>query len=92
MNIKITVGVSPYVLSIEDTSIILDGETQFFSQHTSPLVTANNIVCTQAVYDAIKSTVGTMNAPALIANATAAQYPNRQNVYIENGSLKLVSA
>ena len=92
MNVKITIGASPYLLSIEDKSVIMPGETVFISMHTSPLVTAHELVCTQTVFDAIKDKVGTINAPALIANVNAQQAPNRQNVYIENGSLKLISA
>lgn len=92
MDVKITIGVSPYILSAEDKSVIAEGQTEFKSQHTSPLVTAHEVVCTTTVFNTIKDTVGTLNAPALIANSGAATIPNRVNCYIENGSLKIKAA
>ncbi|MFD2521378.1 hypothetical protein [Emticicia soli] len=92
MNVKITIGVSPYILSAEDKSVIAEGQTAFISMHTSPLVTAHDLVCTESVFNAIKDTVGTINAPALIANSSAPTIPNRVNCYIENGSLKIKAA
>lgn len=94
MNIHFTKGNrpnKPFIMSVEDKSILPEGETQFQSQHTSPLVSRYDCVCTQQVYDAIKDNVGTLEAPALIANALSQPYPDRQNVYIENGSLNLLA-
>lgn len=91
MDIKITVGISPYILSVEDKSVLMEGQTQFVSQHNSPLVTAHNLVCTQQVFNQIKDTVGTISAPALIASVNATPVANRVNCYIENGSLKVLA-
>lgn len=93
MLIYITVGVSPYLLSIEDKSVLLEGQTEFQTTQTSPFVTGYDASCTKIVYDAIVDKVGTIEAPAFHANkiiAETAPYEGRQNCYIENGSLKLV--
>jgi hypothetical protein len=92
MNAYITTGVSPFILSIEDKAVIPPGQTEWQTAHTSPFVSGQSVVCTQAVFDQIKDKVGTFNAPALIANSSATPYAGRQNCYIENGSLKLLPA
>ena len=91
MNIYITTGVSPFILSVEDKSIIPEGETEWKTTQTSPFVTGQSLVCQQEVFNQIKDKVGTSQAPALIASATATQYPNRINCYVENGSLKITA-
>ena len=91
MDVYITLGVSPFILSIEDKAVIAEGQTEWKSNHTSPLVTGQSLVCTQQVFNQIKDKVGTMQAPALLANSGATPYPNRQNCYTENGSLKLLA-
>lgn len=92
MYIYFTTGVSPFLLSIEDKSVIEEGQTEWHTTQTSQFVTGTHAVCTPQVFDAIKDKVGTMQAPALIANASATPVPNRPNVYVENGSLKLLAA
>jgi len=91
MNVYITLGVSPFILSIEDKAVIPDGQTVWESNQTSPLVTGQHLVCTQEVFNQIKDKVGTMQAPALLPNSGATPYPNRQNCHVENGSLKLLA-
>lgn len=91
MDAYITTGVSPHILSIEDKSVLIGEQTQWTTTQTSPFVTGQHVVCTKQVFDAIKDKVGTMQAPALIANAGATSYPNRLNCYVENGSLKIVA-
>ncbi|WP_337045448.1 hypothetical protein [Emticicia sp. 17c] len=91
MNIYITTGVSPFILSVEDKAILQEGQTEWQTSQTSPLVTGQHLTCTQAVFNAIKDVVGTMQAPALIANASATPYANRLNCYVENGSLKVLA-
>lgn len=91
MNVYLTIGVSPFLLSIEDKSVLLEGQNSFVSQNQSRFVTGHDVTCTKAVFDEIKDLVGTENAPALIADAVAPVHQGRKNCYIENGSLKLVS-
>lgn len=91
MNVYITTSVSGNLLSIEDKAVPYWWQTQWETINTSPLVTGTNAVCTQQVFDAIDEKVGTMQAPALIANSSATPVPNRLNVYLENGSLKLLA-
>lgn len=94
MNVYITKGFSPFLLSIEDKSVLMEGQTEFVSQHQSRFVTGTDCTCTVSVFDSIKDIVGTENAPALHANkgvAETAPYTDRLNLYIENGSLKLTS-
>jgi hypothetical protein len=91
MNVYITTSVSNNLLSVEDKSLPYWWQTQWETINTSPLITGTNAVCTQQVFDAIKDNVGTIHAPALIANSSATPVENRQNVYIENGSLKLLA-
>lgn len=94
MNIHITTGQRPnrpFLLSIEDKSILLEGQTEFVSTQTSQFVNNYDCTCTQETYNAIVDKVGTLEAPALIATSSSPVYPDRLNVYIENGSLKLKS-
>ena len=95
MNLHITTGQrvgKPYILTIEDKSVLQEGQTEFQTTQTSPFVNHHDCVSTQAVYDAIKDKAGTLEAPALIASVNAPTHQGRQNVYIENGSLKLITA
>lgn len=94
MDIHITRGNRPnrpFLLSIENKAELPEGQTEFETQYESDQSTGYDCVCTQTVYNTIKDKVGTLEAPALIANANAQTYPNRPNCYIENGSLKLVA-
>lgn len=94
MNIHITVGQRPsrpFLLSVENKDNILEGETEFVSSQTSPFINHVDCVCTQQVYDSIIDKVGSIQSPALIETATSPVYANRLNVYIENGSLKIVA-
>lgn len=91
MNIYFTTGVSGNLLSIEDKAVPYPWQSQWETIQTSPFVTGTHAVCTQQVFDAIDEKVGTIQAPALIANSSATPVPNRPNVYLENGSLKLLA-
>lgn len=91
MNIYITTGVSPFILSVENKEVA-EGQAAWQTTQTSPFVTGKHLVCTQEVYDQIKDKVGTIEAPALLANAGAQPYANRLNCYPENGSLKILPA
>jgi hypothetical protein len=81
----------PFLHSVEDKSELLEGEEVFHSQYESDQTTGIDCVCTQQVFDTIKDIVGTPEAPALIADANAQTYEGRMNVYIENGSLKILA-
>lgn len=92
MNIYITRGNRanrPFLLSCEDKSVLPEGQTEWITTQTSEFVTGFDCVCTREVYDEIIDKVGTLEAPALIANANSPIYQGRTNVYIENGSLKI---
>jgi len=94
MDIHLTVGKrvgKTNILTMEDKSILPEGETEFHSQYDSPLVNTFDCTCTKATYDALIEKVGTLEAPALIASATAPTIDGRINTYIENGSLKILA-
>ncbi len=94
MNIYLTKGTrpnKPFLLSVEDKTVIQDGEIEFKTSQTSNLVTGVSCVCTEEVFELIKNNVGTMSAPALLENSTSTPFKDRQNVYIEKGALKIIS-
>jgi hypothetical protein len=94
MNIYITVGQRPnrpFLLSLEDRDDLQDGLTEFQTAYSSPFVTGHSLTCSKSVYDAIAENIGTLESPALIGNVNAPIFQNRQNVYIENGALKLLA-
>lgn len=94
MNIHITVGQrpgKPHIMSVEDKDDLLEGQETFVSAHTSPFVTPYDCVCTSQVFNSIVDKVGTMEAPALIANSGEIPIVGRMNCYIENGSLKILA-
>lgn len=82
---------STRMTSIENKEIVLNEQAGFVSAYsTNPdMFLVHDIVCTKAVFDAVATKAGTRQAPALIASATDTKVPNRTNVYIENGSLKI---
>lgn len=82
----------PFCTSIEDKEILLEGQTEFVSsKSTNPaMFNVQDCICTPEVFEALAPLAGTMQAPALVENAKAALYPNRTNVYIEAGELKIV--
>lgn len=93
MNVYITRGNrpnKPFLLSVEDKDDVPEGQT-WETAHNSDLVTGTHCVCTKEVFDTIAPIVGTLEAPALIADANAQQYAGRINCYIENNSLKIVA-
>lgn len=89
----ITKGFSPYLLSIEDKSVLYPEQTEFQTQHQSQFVTGIDCQCTAAVFNSIKDKVGTMEAPAFFATKAEAEAAptERQNCYLENGSLKILA-
>lgn len=93
MYVYITKGVSPFLLSIEDKAVLFPGQTEFQTQNDSPFVTGIDCQCTTTVFNSIKDKVGTMEAPAFFANKAEAEAAptERQNCYLENGSLKLLA-
>jgi hypothetical protein len=94
MDIHITVGQrpnKPFLLSVENKAVLPEGQETFETTQTSPFVTHYDCTCTQNTYNQIEDKVGTLEAPALIANANAQPYEGRMNVYIENGSLKILA-
>lgn len=94
MNVYITRGNrlgKPFLMSIENKELLFEGQTEFQSAYESTRVTGFSCVCTQVVFDAINDNVGTINAPALVESVNSPTFEGRQNVYIENGSLKIIS-
>lgn len=94
MNVYITRGNrtgKPFLLSIEDKSVLLEGQTEFTSTQTSSLVTGFDCTCTQTVFNTLKDKVGTLQAPALIDSVLSQPFDGRMNCYIENGSLKILA-
>lgn len=79
--------------SIEDRSLLNEGQTEFVSNYsTNPeLFNVQSGTTTQVIFDAIANKAGTRQAPVLIESNTALRVPNLVNVYIENGSLKIAS-
>lgn len=80
----------PFLTSMEDKSLVQEGE-EFHTQYESDLTTGYDCTCLKATYDAIVDKVGTLEAPALIADANAQPIAGRINTYIENGSLKILA-
>lgn len=94
MDIHFTVGQrpnKPFLLSVENKAILAEGQTEFQTTQTSPLVTHYDCTCTQNTFNQIEDKVGTLEAPALIADANAQPFAGRMNVYIENSSLKILA-
>lgn len=79
--------------SIEDRSLLNEGQTEFVSNYsTNPkLFNIQSATSTQAVFDELLSKAGTRQAPVLIKSNTALRVPNLVNVYVEKGSLKIAS-
>lgn len=79
--------------SVEDKSILHEGQTEFVSSYsTNPeLFIVHDVVCTQTVFNTVAEKAGTRQAPALIDSSTAPRVAFRTNVYVENGSLKIAS-
>lgn len=84
---------SKRMTSIEDKSILQEGQTEFVSNYsTNPeMFIVHDIVCTQTVFNSVSATAGTRQASVLIDSATAPKVSGRINVYIENGSLKIAA-
>ena len=81
----------PFMTSLEVITETVEGEPEFQSQYSQNpnLFDVKVLSCSEEVYESIKELAGTMQAPAIIADAAAQKYDNRINVYIENGSLKI---
>lgn len=84
---------SKRMTSIEDKSILQQGQTEFVSNYSQnpEMFIVHDIVCTQAVFNTVVTKAGTRQAPALIDSNTAPRVAGRTNVYVENGSLKIAS-
>lgn len=52
--------------------------------------TVKSVSCSKEVFEKLNATAGTLEAAALIENAASPQFEGRLNVYVENGSLKIV--
>lgn len=92
MDIHITTGKrNNNLLSVENKAILADGQTEFQTTQTSPRVNHYDCTCNQSTYNQIAGIVGTIDAPTLIADANAEPVEGRMNVYIENGSLKILA-
>lgn len=84
---------SKRMTSVEDKSILHEGQTEFVSSYsTNPdMFIVHDIVCTQTVFNTVVEKAGTRQAPALIDSNTAPRVDGRTNLYVENGSLKIAS-
>lgn len=81
------------VLCLQNTDELLPGQTEFHPESCQDqnLFDHHELVCTQTVFNTLKPIVGGLQSPALIADALATPVAGRVNVYIQNGSLKIVS-
>ncbi|GAB3519526.1 hypothetical protein [Emticicia fontis] len=80
-----------HILTVENKAVLLEGQETFQTTQTSTFVDHVDCTCNQTTYNQIAPIVGTMNAPALIADANAQPYQGRMNCYVENGSLKILA-
>jgi hypothetical protein len=81
----------PFMTSLEVIPDTIEGEPEFQSSYSTDENRFSLKYCTitQANYELIKDNAGTLNAPALIDSAESPKFEGRQNVYIQNGSLKI---
>ncbi len=84
---------SKRMTSAEDKSVLAETQTEFSTAYSTnaDMFLTKDVVCTKTVFDEIVNKAGTRQAPVLIESATAQKVSGRLNVYVENGSLKIVA-
>lgn len=82
----------PFLTSVEDMEQLAEGQKEFQTSYSvnPKMFSTQEVAVSAELFEQIQPLAGTIEAPALVENAKAALYPNRQNVYIENGELFLV--